>query len=165
MLFSKGGGAITSITCLTAPTQTLRPARGKGALWRLVSMLALDHASLADGAEATNALREMLRLFDPLTAPETRAVSASLLSVESQPVVRRVVAGGQPGFCRGLSVRLHLDEERLRTSGAFLFASVLERFLTGYCTINSFVETVVTTSGRDGELRRWQPRSGSRILL
>jgi type VI secretion system protein ImpG len=165
LLFGKGGGAITRIACLTAPTQTVRPARARGALWRLVSLLALDHASLADGAEATQSLREMLRLFDPLAAPETRTVSSALLEVESRPVMRRVVAGGQPGFCRGLQVHLHLDDERLRTSGAFLFASVLERFLAAYCTINSFVETVVTTSTRDGELRRWAPRSGNRILL
>ncbi len=165
MSFVKGGGAITHIRCLTPPTQTVRPARGRGALWRLVSLLALHHSSLVEGAEAMQVLRECLRLFDPVAAPETRAVAEALVAVESRPVVRRIVAGGQPGFCRGLQVRLNLDEERLRSTGAFLFASVLERFLAGYCTINSFVETVVTTSTRDGELRRWAPRSGSRILL
>jgi type VI secretion system protein ImpG len=165
LTFSKGGGAIKQIRCLTPPTQTVRPARGRGALWRLVSMLALHHSSITEGPGATLVLRECLRLFDPVAAPETRAVAEAIVSVESRPIVRRIVAGGQPGFCRGLEVRLNLDEERLRSTGAFLFATVLERFLAGYCTINSFVETVVSASGREGELRRWAPRSGSRILL
>lgn len=165
MNFVEGGGAIIGIHCLAAPTSTTRPAREKGAMWRLVSLLSLHHASIVDGPEALQFLRECLRLFDPVAAPETRRLPAAILSVESSPVVRRIVAGGQSGFCRGLQVRLELDEELLRTTGLFLFASVMERFLAGFCTINSFIETVVSASTRDGELRRWAPRSGSRILL
>ncbi len=165
LTFMKGGGAIARIGCLTAPMQTVRPARGRGAMWRLLSLLALHHTSIVDGPDALNFLRECLRLFDPLGVPETRRVAEALLSVSSRPVVRRIVVGGQPGFCRGLRVDLELDEKRLGTTGAFLLASVLERFLAGFCTINSFVETVVSTALRDGELRRWAPRSGSRILL
>jgi type VI secretion system protein ImpG len=165
MTFAKGGGAIKQIRCLTPPTQTVRPVRGRGALWRLVSLLALHHTSLVDGPDSALMLRECLRLFDPVAAPETRAAAEAIVTVESAPVVRRIVAGGQPGFCRGLQVRIQLDEERLRSSGTFLFATVLERFLAGYCTLNSFVETVALATGRDGEMRRWAPRSGSRILL
>jgi type VI secretion system protein ImpG len=165
LLFSKGGGAIKHIRCLTAPTQTIRPQRGRGAMWKLVSMLAMHHTSLVEGSEAVQFLRDSLRLFDGVAAPEMRPVAEALTAVESRPVVRRVTAGGQTGFCRGLQVRLSLDEERLRSSGVFLLASVLERFLSGMCTINSFVETVAVTKGREGELRRWPPRSGSRILL
>lgn len=163
--FLKGGGAITSITCLTPPSQTVRPSRGRGALWRLVSFLALNHSSLTDGERATDYLRECLRLFDPVSAPETRSIPEALVDVRSKIVVRRIDVGGQPGFCRGLQVQVKLDEERLRSTGLFLLASVLERFLAGYCTINSFVETAVTTVNGDGELRRWAPRSGNRILV
>jgi len=165
LTFTKGGGAIVGIHCLTAPTQTVRPDRGRGAFWRLVSMLSLHHSSIVEGPEAVQYLRELLGLFDPVSSAETRRVPRAVLAIESKPVVRRIVADGQPGFCRGLQVRVRLDEERLRTTGVFLLASVLERFLAGFCTLNSFVETVVTTSLRDGELRRWAPRSGSRILL
>jgi len=163
--FTKGGGAITKITCLTAPTQTRRPQRGRGAMWKLVSMLSLHHASVAEGAQSAQFLRECLRLFTPQATSETRVAVEGVSEVESHRVVRRISAGGQSGFCRGLQVRITLDEERLRTTGLFLFGSILERFLAGACTINSFVETVVTTTHQDGELRRWKPRSGSRILL
>ncbi len=165
MSFTKGGGAITGISCLTAPTQTLRPKRGRGASWRLVSMLSLHHASLAEHQESAHFLRECLRLFAPQATSETRIAVQGIVSVTSQRVVRRVTYGERPGFCRGMQVRIELDEERLRTTGLFLFGAILERFLAGMCTINSFVETVIATTNRDGELRRWEPRSGERILL
>jgi type VI secretion system protein ImpG len=47
----------------------------------------------------------------------------------------------------------------------FLFASVLERFLALYCSINSFTQLVAKVQDRDGELRRWPPRVGEKILL
>jgi type VI secretion system protein ImpG len=46
----------------------------------------------------------------------------------------------------------------------FLFASVLERFLALYSSINSFTRLVASTKGR-GELRRWPPRAGEKVLL
>jgi len=47
----------------------------------------------------------------------------------------------------------------------FLFASVLERFLGLYVSINSFCELVATTIQRKDTLRHWQPRAGQRILV
>ncbi|MEZ5978991.1 MAG: type VI secretion system baseplate subunit TssF [Planctomycetota bacterium] len=163
--FAKGGGAITSIECLTPPTQTVRPRRGRGALWRLVSMLALHHNSLAGDESSVQHLRECLRLFESVAASETRSAPESIVAVTGRPSVGRVVVDGQPGFCRGLEVSVVLDEDRLRATGVFLFATVLERFFAGLCTINSFVRTVASTSVRGKVLRRWPPRSGSRILL
>ncbi len=165
MTFSKGGGAIVGLRCLTPPTPTVRPARGRGAMWRLVSLLNLHSATLVEGEHALQNVQECLRLFDAVAAPETRRIPDALLEVNAQPVVRRVVSGGQPGFCRGLQIDLLFDEERLKTTGVFLLASVLERFLSGYCTLNSFVETVARTTLRDRAMKRWPPRSGSRILL
>jgi type VI secretion system protein ImpG len=165
MTFTKGGGAITAIACLYAPTHTLRPARGRGALWRLVSSMALHRMSLVDGRLALDVLREALRLCDPSAGAEGRRIADALLAVEARPAVRRVGFGGQSGFCRGLAVALKLDDERLRGNGSFLLATVLERYLASACALNSFVETSVTTTTREGVLRRWPPRNGTRLLL
>ncbi len=164
LVFSKGGGAITSIRCLTAPTATLRPGRGRGAAWRLISHLSLNHLSITGGERGGQALREILRLYEHSSAPESRNLIDSILSVDSRTEMRRIFVRGLPGFCTTTVVHLHLDEERLKASGVFLFAAVLERFLSGYCTLNSLLELVVTTNARKGELRRWKPRVGDRIL-
>ncbi len=164
LIFSKGGGAITAIRCLTAPTTTLRPGRGRGAAWRLVSHLSLNHLSISGGERGAQALREMLRLYEHSSAPENRNVVEAILTVDSHPEMRRIFVRGLPGFCTTTVVHLHLDEERLKTSGVFLFAALMERFLAGICTLNSLIELVVTTNAREGELRRWKPRAGDRIL-
>jgi type VI secretion system protein ImpG len=41
---------------------------------------------------------------------------------------------------------------------------VLERFLALYCSVNSFTKFVATVKGREGELRRWPPRAGEKVL-
>ena len=76
-----------------------------------------------------------------------------------------VRTGGPVAFCRGVEVTLQFDEERFTGSGLFLFASVLERFLALYCTVNSFSKLIATVKGREGELRRWPPRMGEKVLV
>jgi type VI secretion system protein ImpG len=82
---------------------------------------------------------------------------------------RRVVgrAGGEiaGGFCRGLEITIQFDEARFAGSSAYLFASVLDRFLGLYASINSFTRLIATTNRREGELGRWPARAGDKPLL
>jgi type VI secretion system protein ImpG len=63
-----------------------------------------------------------------------------------------------------VEVTVRFDEEKFSGSGLFLFASVLERFLGLYCSVNSFTKLIATVKGREGELRRWPPRMGEKVL-
>ncbi len=159
------GAPVGRIECLSRPTAALRPALKHAALWRVISHLSLNHLSLVDTDDGAHALREILKLYDLADSAETQAMIEGLLSVESRRVVGRWIGEPRSGFCRGLEVRLHFDENRFAGSGVFLFACVLERFLGLYCTLNSFSRLVVTTNKREGELRRWPPRAGERVLL
>ena len=69
------------------------------------------------------------------------------------------------GFARGLEISLEFDEDHYAGSGVFLFASVLERFLGHYASINSFVQTVARVRQREGVLKTWPPRAGRMRLL
>jgi type VI secretion system protein ImpG len=159
-----GGALVKGITCLTAPTPTLRPALKRGALWRLISHLSLNHLSLVEHAEGADALREVLKLYDFADSAETRSLIDGVADVSSRRATCRVTSDGQSAVCRGVEVTVKLDPERFVGSGLFLFAAVLERFLALYCTVNSFTKMIATVQGREGELRRWQPRQGERIL-
>jgi type VI secretion system protein ImpG len=161
---AEGGGLVGRITCLTAPTRTHRPALKRGALWRLISHLSLNHLSLVDHGDQAEALREILKLYDFADSAETAKLINGVLSVKSRRAVGRVGGAGGGAFCRGVEVTLQFDEERFSGSGLFLFACVLERFLALYCTVNSFSKLIATTKGREGELRRWPPRMGERVL-
>jgi type VI secretion system protein ImpG len=126
--------------------------------------LALNHLSLVDDDKAES-LREILKLYDFKDSEETRGQIDGLLSVRGRRVVGPVRTEGPLAFCRGIEVTIHLDEDRFTGGGLFLFASVLERFLALYCTMNSFTKLIATVKGREGELRRWPPRMGENLLV
>jgi type VI secretion system protein ImpG len=164
---SEGGTLVGRVACLTPPTRTLRPALRKGAMWRLMSHLTLNHLSLVDHRAGAEALREILTLYDFTHSEETRAMIAGITDVESRRVVGRVrtEGGASSAVCRGVEVTVRFDEKRFAGSGLFLFASVLEHFIALYCTINSFSRLTATVEGRKGELCRWPPRMGEKVLL
>ena len=161
----EGASAVAGIACLTPPTPTLRPAMGKRGYWRLLSHLALNQLSLTNVAEGAEPLREILKLYDLRDSPETRAVIDSVLSVTNRRIAARVQSEGMAAVCRGMEVGIEFDGQRFSGSGLFLLASVLERFLALYCSVNSFTRLVATVKDRQGVLRAWQPRAGNRVLL
>jgi type VI secretion system protein ImpG len=156
---------VSAIHCLTAPTPTLRPTRGEENRWKLISHLSLNHLSLDGGEQAADALREILSLYDFSDSAETRSLIEGVLRVTSAPGVARAMGRNAGAFVRGVDVTIEFDEQRFTGSGAFLLASVLERFLGLYCSVNSFSRLTATVKGRQGILRQWPARAGERTLL
>lgn len=165
-----GYPAIKSIVCLRSPTRSLPPPAGASARWRLISHLALNHLSLTqqpgeDPDRALHALQEILKLYDFTDSPVTRQRIAGLVKMSSRRTVRRVGSGRDSGFARGTEVALTFDPSQYTGAGYFVFATVLEAFLGLYCSINSFTQTVVRVTRRDGVFKRWPPRAGEKRLL
>ncbi len=159
----EGAAEITGVRCVTPPTATLRPPGGRRSGWRLASQLSLNHLSLSDGTQGADALREILRLHDLRDVPETRAAVASVHAITCARGTARLPGNG--AICRGIDVTVELDARRLEGTGAFLFATVLERFLGLYASINSFTRLIVRLHGREEVLRVFPPRAGDRPLL
>ncbi len=162
----EGAGVFTSIRCLRKPTASLRAPLRRGAQWRLISHLSLNYLSLvqAEGGAGPEALQEILKLYDFADSAATRQQIAGLSRVTSRRVLRPV-GSAAAGFVRGLEVSVELDEAQFIGSGVFLFASVLERFLALYASINSFSQLIVSTRQREGVLKSWPPRAGEQIVL
>jgi type VI secretion system protein ImpG len=168
----EGAAPVSVIRCVRTPTLPLRPLRRKGGYWRLLSHLSLNHLSIADGAEGLASLREMLRLYD-FSDPESgqqlaevnRLIVEGVVGLSSRRAVGRVDGAMASGFCKGVEVTVELDEEKFVGTGAFLFASVLERFLGGYASLNSFTQLVARSRQGEGVLKRWPPRAGDRTLV
>jgi len=157
------GGPVRRVICLVRPTPVIQPPLGKPLLWRLISTLSLNHLSLVeDGREA---LREMLRLHNVGDSTGGERQIQGLVSVRSAPAYARVAADQGIAFARGRRVELELDEEHFPGGGAFLFASVLERFLAQYATMNSFTQLAARSRQRKRVLREWAPRAGWRTLV
>jgi type VI secretion system protein ImpG len=65
----------------------------------------------------------------------------------------------------GVDVTIEFDEEKYAGSGAYLFASVLERFLALYATINSVTRLTAKLSQQEVYFKRWPFRAGNQTLL
>ena len=130
-----------------------------------MSHLSLGHLSLVDHDDKALALREILKLYDFVDSAEVRKMIDSIEGIRSRHVVGRVPGDQGGGFCRGVEITVEFDAARFASSGLFLFASVLERFLALYCSVNSFTRLIATVKGREGELCRWLPRAGDKSLI
>jgi type VI secretion system protein ImpG len=158
----EGPAAVTAVRTLMPFTPTLRLPAGEGLLWRLMSHLLLNHLSLADAAGGADALREMLRLYDYRDAPETRALINGIGTVKHRRSTARVRSGG---LACGLDVELEIDPRQTDTGTAYLFGTILDRFLSLYANLNSFTRLTVRPTGASDPLGTWPARTGDRPLL
>ncbi len=158
-------GPISRVRCLRKPTLPRRPKLGRGSQWRLISHLSLNHLSLADNEEGLESLREILRLYDWAESAASRQQINGITAVSSRRVAGRTGRAVGGAVCQGIEVLIEFDEAHFVGSGVFLLASVLERFLGTYTSINSFSQLVARTRQREETLKRWPPRAGYRTLL
>ncbi|MFI5311593.1 MAG: type VI secretion system baseplate subunit TssF [Gemmatimonadales bacterium] len=157
------GGPMKRILALVKPTSVIQPPLGKPQLWRLVSLLSLNYLSLVDDGPA--ALQEILRLHNLGESATGEKHVQGLVGVESKPAYARVESEHGLHFARGRQVSLTFDEERFAGGGVFLLASVLDRFLAQYATLNSFTRCEVRTVQRHEPVRTWTARAGRKALL
>ena len=150
---------VSRINSLIKPIPTRRPSLGGALQWRLISHLSLNYMSIVQGGE--NALREILSLYDFDNSPATRQQINGIVSLSSQHITKRM---GQ-GFCRGVEVTIEFDEDKFVGTGLYLFASILERFLAQYVSVNSFSKLIVKTIQKEEAIKQWPPRNGNRVLL
>lgn len=162
-LFMEGGGAVKEIRLLRKPTATHRFTRNKGALWRLISHLSLNHLSLSGGG--VDALKEMLRLYDLPRSPVNRRQIDGIEAVSFQPATAWLPGEPFATFVRGVEVTLTVDEASFVGSGLGLFVAVLERFLALYVSVNSFSRLTVRSARSSEVLYACSPRNGDIALL
>jgi type VI secretion system protein ImpG len=156
---------LRGITCLRRPTPQWQPPLGGPSLWRLVSLLSLNHLSLTGGQQSLDVLRELLRLhdFSPQRLGEQQL--RGLVALDCRQVVRQQGTEAWRGLCRGLEVTLTFDEARFVGGSALLLGAVLSRFLGMYVAVDSFVQLVARSEQREGEWKRWPPMAGEQPLL
>ncbi len=150
---------VARIPCLLKPAPTRRPSLGGALQWRLLSHLSLNYLSLVE--EGGVGLKEILKLYDFENSAVTRQQINGIVGVSWRPAARRL---GE-AFARGVDATIEFDEDKYVGAGVFLFASVLERFLAQYVSINSFCRLTARTTQRKDPLRQWPARNGNRVLL
>jgi type VI secretion system protein ImpG len=162
-LFLEGGGLAREIRMLRKPSPTYRFERGRGALWRLISHLSLNHLSLTAGG--IDALKEMMRLYDlPNGAANQRQVDG-IVAIEYRPATAWLQGNPFATFVRGSEVRLTVDEENYVGTGLRLLAEVLDHFFGLYVHANSFTQLTLVSARTQEEIFKCPPRNGDRLLV
>jgi type VI secretion system protein ImpG len=113
------------------------------------------------------ALRAILAAYDFRAMQDRKAERESklrlegLVSIKSEPV--DLLRGGLP--VRGLRTQIEMRESNFADEGdMYLFASVLNEFLSLFASINSFHELIVHGI-EQGETFRWPAKSGQQLVL
>jgi len=159
----EGGGPVRGAAALLKPTAVIQPPLGKALHWRLISQLSLNYLSIVEGGAA--ALRELLRLYNFADLAFHERQIQGIVNVSSRPALTQITSEEGVSFVRGRRVEIEFDEEQFTGAGVYLFASLLERFLGHYVSLNSFTILAARTRQRKEVLRQWQPRTGDRVLI
>jgi type VI secretion system protein ImpG len=156
---------VAHIQCLHKPTPPAYPPLQGTTLWALISNLSLNYLSLSSGKQSLEPLKEILRLYSFSDRPSTLQQVNGIVGMDCQRVVRRAGPDAWRGFCQGTEVCLTFDENAYAGSGAFLLASVLQRFFALYVSVNSFSQLVIRSVQREGDWKRWEPMAGEQPVL
>src|SRR5690606_24321951 len=162
-LTMEGGGAVRAISLLRKPTRSMRFERGRGAQWRLISHLSLNHLSL--GQSGLPALKEMLRLYDIAQSTASGRQIEGLVALEHRPATAWLPGKHFASIVRGIEIRLTIEESAFVGHGVAAFANVLDHFFGLYVHANSFTQLTLLSADSGEELVRCQPRSGESILV
>lgn len=162
-LTMEGGGPARTIALLRKPTPPRRFERGRGAQWRLISHLSLNHLSLTQ--DGLPALKEMLRLYDVTRSSVSRRQVDGLVSITHAPATAWLPGKTFASVVRGIEIRLEIDETAFVGHGIAAFGRVLEHFFGLYVHANSFTRLVLVSANSGEELHRCAPRSGDSILV
>lgn len=155
---------VRKIVCLHGPTAGFPAPSASTSLWRLVSQLALNHLSLIDEGRA--ALQTLLRVHNLVEAEFAEESIKGIAAIESQPHFARVSSEHGMAFVRGKRVEMTVDEEHFLGGSAFLFGSVLERFLGLYTSLNSFSQLALRSRQRgDRPTHVWPARAGAKVVI
>ena len=161
-LTGEGVSAGLSINCLYEPSRQRDPPLGSETIWKLTSLLSLNHHSLIDGETSKTILREILALFASDNNSDLDQIRG-VLGLKAKGVTRKLSSDAWRGFCRGIEIEIELDPESFVGSSMILFSLVLSRFFSLYTTINSFISVSVVRGNQ--KIVEWPPIIGRQEFI
>lgn len=157
---------VSGVKIISGPSHP-RPAPPESEFtWRLIRHLGINYKSLISlhDEEKNNILKEMLSIYAVLGNKNVALNIDSITDFKISQVTKKISGSGPLTFGRGLSIQIHIDENKVQVGGAYLLGSVLERFLSRHISLNSFIETHLYSVQR-GLIGYWQPRVGSKPII
>jgi len=162
---SETAAPLLSIRCISGPSRPQSLLSSKQSPWRLINHLTANNLSLIDDTDnSTKQIKNLLSLYISDNIYSSSRQVNGILQVKKNMIMRRLPIEGPISYARGMQINITLEDEAFEGTGCFLLGSVLERFFAKYVNLNSFTETILTTS-QHGEVMTWPPRIGESIIL
>jgi type VI secretion system protein ImpG len=163
--FSISGAPVRAVTVLRGPTRPQPPQGLSDGAWRVIGHLTPNYATLTPTDHTDpSVLRDHLALYGRSDDAAMRKQVDGVRAIRGRPVTRRLPGQDRLAFARGMRVEIELDDAAFENGQIYLFASVLERFLAEFATVNAFTECAFSTP-REGRLAHWPPRIGGRCNI
>ncbi|WP_028105153.1 type VI secretion system baseplate subunit TssF [Pseudoduganella violaceinigra] len=156
---------VLPVRCLVQPTAQVMPPLDGRQLWRVLSLLNLNHVTLdqlsaSREGSALAMVQRLLELANSAGSPGGTRQARSLVRFECRRAVRPVRGGPVPGFRRGHELVLEFAKGAYSDGTPLMLAAVLQRFFQMYCSVNSFA--CVTVMAGEERVKEWLPATSSR---
>jgi type VI secretion system protein ImpG len=145
------------IRMLRKPTPTRRFDSARGAHWRLIAHLALNHSALSMAGLAD--FQKMLSLYDLAGSPVAQRQIAGIVGLEHGAVRTWLKTAPVATLMPGIGIRMTVDEEAFAGSGLYVFAQVLDRYFALGGQLNCFTQLQVVSRQSGHELLACAPRA------
>ena len=148
---------------ITNVSTTIYPSLGGSLHWKLIAHQSFNRMSIADKEALCGilALYNFQQSLDRRIASENERRLDGIVSVHGTQKDR--IYRGAP--IRGTEIQIEMQEDHFAGQGdMYLFASILNEFLSLYANLNSFIQLIVKGTNY-GEVYTWQPRIGKQTLL
>jgi len=145
------------VSNLSVPSEILPNPERKNFLWSLISHLNMSYSTLAE----IDTLKAVLSLYNWSSVhnnPNQKKIEEGLVKIHP-PKTRNLFRNRS--LVRGIEFKMDIDSRQFENGEGdiHLFGLVLNRFLSQYVTINSFVILIMTDVETKKEYQ-WQPDQG-----
>lgn len=154
--------AVAPIRMLRKPSPSYRYGTARGAHWRLISHLSLNHASLT--MAGLDDFRKMLALYDLPHSPAAQRLIAGIHGLEHGAVRAWIRTAPVSTLMPGVGIRMTVDEEAFAGSSLYVFARVLDHYFALNGQLNCFTRLQVVSRQTGQEILACEPRHSSQPL-
>ncbi|MEN3277826.1 MAG: type secretion system protein ImpG [Massilia sp.] len=160
-LVAESAAGTAPFRMLRRPTPACRFERARGAHWRLVSHLALNHAGLTTAALPD--LQKMLGLYNLPRSPIARRQIAGIVGLEHGTVRAWLRTRPVSSLMPGVGIRMTVDEQAFVGSGLYVFAQVMDRYFALNSQLNCFTRLEIVSSQTGEEILACAPRTAEKL--
>lgn len=146
---------------ITIPTDVLEGPDKSNYLWSLIANLSVSYTSLSE-VETLKSILNLYNWFKIHNHPNKKRIEG-ILKIDKPKIISKIK---NRSIIRGIEFNITIDPNEFEHGAGdiYLFGLILNKFLSQYVTVNSFIQLRITESGTNKEYL-WEPIIGKILPL